>query len=285
MKLNIRNIPAALCLLMISGFGLLSCQQKPKPVHLIVQDKAAKRNLDSAQVVLYRYFGEDARSPIDTGYTDKNGALTLKVLPEKGYHYLAEATRKHYKESLNENGADFEHRKEVYPGDTSHIVLYLEGLVEPDPTRYAQLQARTAVGDVVAAIPSNGWRWTLLPSLTWEDIPALLAIGGDTTQIEKYPHNSGSSLHPAKVRAGLVALWLVEAIRRQEAGTAMGTLTPPSKMPVLGTKKGAPRINSPAQVAQAHAAYRLWWESASVNTDRKAAAKSSPLKDSGLGWM
>jgi hypothetical protein len=276
--------------LLITGLmvSLLSACGGKSPVsnRIQVEEKGTARVLDSARVVVMRFFPESVQAtPVDTQWTDKQGRCEVRFVPEKGYQYRVVASRRHFRESLNANGATYDHEHIIVPGDTGLTRLLVEPILPPTQGPVARTFDRLAVGEVVAALRGNVWKWPFLPNLHWDDIPALLEIGGDTTLIDSFPHNPRVSLTPKKVRAGLAALWLAEAVRKREIAAAeMPALTAPSNYPVLGTAKAAPAINSPAQVALALKAYQDWWAAARIAEDRKEAARNNPLKSTGLGW-
>lgn len=268
---------------------LLACGG-PRPAELRVKvvETGSARPLDSSMVVLFRHFQQAQLTALDTQYTDNQGTCRFRFQPEEGYGYLAGAQRRYYREGLSEDGSAFLNRAAFLPGDTTTLLLQLEALTLPDPGLHARLQARNSAAEVVAALRGNVWRWTLMPNLAWEDIPALLEAAGDTLQIDSFPRNPAASWRPAKVRSGLAALWLAEAVRRQAAAgeRALGSLSPPSRAPVLGGRRGNPRgYNSPAEVQMAAEAYRRWWEGAAQAEDRARAARQNPLQGSGLGWL
>ncbi|MEZ4826954.1 MAG: hypothetical protein R3C61_11845 [Bacteroidia bacterium] len=92
------------------------------------------------------------------------------------------------------------------------------------------------------------------------------------------------------MRTGLVALWLVEAIRKGTTSASAeeeptGDLMPPSRAPVLGTSKGNPKgYNSTSQIRAALEAYQTWWENGKT-MEKGEAAKVNPLAGKGLSWM
>ena len=143
------------------------------------------------------------------------------------------------------------------------------------------------VSQLLASILADEWSWAFLPRLSREHIPALLQLGNDTTYIQNYPHHPLSTYQPDSIRAGLVALWLIEAIRKGEIkGTdALNTLMPPSRAPALGTRRGNPSgRNTPEQVQQAYEGYVQWWE-ALQQAENENAIKNNPLKGKGMSWM
>ncbi len=265
---------------------LLACGGGPKtPVEVTVLNRENEQPLDSASVlVLKSYPGGDAEVK-DTLWTDEEGRLTFNLISEKGYQYSLQADRKHYIAALAASGGNYENEAPLELGDSNRVILYLEPIELPDPSRLERSFAAIPVKEVVAAIRGDSWTWSFLPELTWEDIPSLLEVGADTTFLHQYPRDPRSNYQPDSVSAGVTALWLIEAIRRQ-AGTQeqRGGMMPPGRAPVLGTRYGNPSgYNSPAQVRKAHGAYLTWWTQHGEDPDK--ASRRQPLRGTGLGWM
>lgn len=260
---------------------------EPATVEVTVMDRGREQPLDSAAVVLYRIFAGTDTLVLDTQWTAGGGKARLSWRPETGFSYEVLAFRRHYQESLHPSGGYYEHVAPVLPGDTARPVLYLEPIPPPDPERYEKMHADVDLAQVLLTLRSDRWEWAFLPRLDWEDIPGLLEAGADTAHVAAYPRHPLSRYQPDSARVGLVVLWLVEAIRRREAaGTESGNLMPPSRAPVLGTRRGNPSgYNSPTQVRQAQAAYQTWWEGLQGLEDPRQGARRNPLAGSGYSWM
>lgn len=257
-------------------------------VDVLVQDKHNTQPLDSSQVYLYSQYQDQPQAPIDSQFTDLEGNANFNFIAQEGLKYFVSVERRHYQAAVNEQGSAYENQQSVDPDMINTLYLYLELIPPPDPDRFDKMHAEVSVNEVIAAIRDTNWQWAFLPHLEWEDIPALLEVAGDTTIIEKYPKHPLSSYRPKSTRVGLVALWLVEAIRRVEAKDRelAGNLMPPSRTPILGTRRGNPSgYNSPAQVETAHQAYLKWWEKAQTNENRQKASRENPLTGKGLSWM
>ncbi len=253
-----------------------------------MQDKHNTQGLDSARVVLLQQYAGLATTPVDTQYTNAEGKVHWEFPVEEGYTYYVETSRHHYQATINEMGSAYENRQQIDPEMINTLYLYLELIPPPDPERYEKMYADISVNEVIAALKDSSWEWVFLPRMTWEDIPLLLEVAGDTSLIAPYPRHPISTYRPQNARTGLVALWLVEAIRRMEIrqGELAGNLMPPSRVPILGTRKGNPSgYNSPQQMETARKAYQDWWDLAQEAENRKKAARTNPLMGKGLSWM
>jgi len=278
--MKLHPLSALILLLIVDACGI-----DPYPVEVSVQDRVTQTPLDSAGVVLTRSIGK-TQEVIDTLWTNEEGMLSLMLRPEKDYDYSVKAFRMHYEEALSESGADYENEGRIdVLGKSDSLTLYLDPIELPDPERFTKMYAEVPVKEVVAALTSDNWTWTFLPRLTWADVPSLLAIGQDTAFLHTYPRHPLSTYQPDSVRVGLTALWLVEAIRRQARNADRpGALMPPSRAPVLGTRKGNPSgFNSKRQIQSAFAGYEAWWQG--LQTDTTKAIRSNPLKGRGMSWM
>lgn len=266
-----------------------ACGTPPKTqVDVLVQDKHNTQPLDSTKVFLYSQYQQEAQIPIDSQFTDVEGSANFEFVAQEGLQYFVFAERRHYQATVNESGSAYENLQQVDPDMINTLYLYLELIPPPDPDRFEKMHAEVSVNEVIAAIKDTSWTWAFLPRLTWEDIPALLTVGGDTTIIEDYPKHPLTTYKPKSARVGLVALWLIEAIRRMESkgGEIAGNLMPPSRTPILGTRRGNPSgYNSPKQVETAYQAYQQWWEKVKESEDRRKASRENPLLGKGLSWM
>lgn len=266
---------------------LFACGEPPQTVVSVqVVDAVREKPLDSACVRFFRGVGDQAPQLLDSFWT-AGGQVDFSFQAEVGYRYSVEATRKHYVPLLNPNGGAYANSLDIIAGDTLRDTLRLEPILPPDPDRYERMHAEVSVPEMLATLQADAWEWAFLPKLSWTDIPSLLPLGADTSFVHQYPLHPLSTYRPDSTRTGLVALWLIEAVRRQESRkTESARLMPPSRAPFLGTRRGNPRgYNSPQQVAKAHAAYAAWWEKAQGDTLRSRAARPNPLRGSGMSWM
>ncbi|MEO0469922.1 MAG: DUF4943 family protein [Bacteroidota bacterium] len=258
------------------------------PVYVSVVDQESQQGLDSAQVFLSRSL-EGREEIIDSFRTDMEGQLSFAFEAQPGYTYALRTQRRHYEAAVSQDGAQYNNQASVLPNDTNRVQLSLLEILPPDPEKYVRMHADVSVNEVIAALRDTAWSWTFLPRLQWEDIPALLEIAADTNLIDPYPRHPLSRYRPPNARVGLVALWMIEAIRKMEnqSSEVAGALMPPSRAPILGTRKGNPSgYNSPEQMETARMAYQDWWDSqAEPEADARKIARKNPLVGKGLSWM
>jgi hypothetical protein len=273
-------IPA--CLLCLACGGL-----PPQVIDILVSDEETELGLDSVQILLYRQFGETAPALIDSQWTSADGTCELLLQPEAGYAYFVRAHRSFYQEAVAAGGGTFLNQADVMDTDSQQIILLLEPIPAPDPERFEKMHESVPIHEVIATLRSDGWEWAFLPHMAWEDIPSLLAVGQDSAYVHQYPHHPRTTYQPDSVRVGLVALWLIETIRKSEIKhEEFIHLMPPSRAPVLGTRKGNPSgYNSISQMNQAWKGYQNWWEAAQDTASRSKSIRSNPLKGLGMSWM
>jgi hypothetical protein len=120
-----------------------------------------------------------------------------------------------------------------------------------------------------AASPGFGF-----PDLGWEDVPALLARAGEERELAAYPTNPISSFGQRGCREGVMALWLVEGVRR---GGKFPSLNPL----FAGAKDTAGPTDE--EHRQALQAYRDWWGKVKDRSPM-TAREVDPLAGSGLRW-
>ncbi len=274
----------------LAALGLTACGPGEQIVSLQVTDHETSRGLDSAVVSLEAARPGSTRKVIQTFATNEEGKLLFRYDREEDVTYWVKTERRFFQYLVNDKGDAYLHEAELQRGDSAIVTLQLEKIPLPNPELVSQMREEVGIEAVLASLRSNAWSYAMLPQLTWEDVPALLAAAGDTAQVTKYPSMPNTTYHPAKVRVGLVALWLVEAIRKMEMKGTDDVLhiVPPSRAPVLGTKEGNPLgYNSPEQVLRAQAAYQAWYESvqAAGAGQRTSQLLNIPLRNEGMSWM
>ncbi|MEL6254738.1 MAG: DUF4943 family protein [Bacteroidota bacterium] len=268
---------------------LSACGPRQMYVKVEVQDIFNGESLDSVKVDVLRSARGGTEQVLQTCYTNTEGNCSLLLEVDDQYSYQVKASRHHFKEAVSENGSDYLHQAELEVTDSTEVQLFLENILPPDPERFEKMYPIVPVSQVIAAISADEWSWSFLPKISWEDVPILLNQGADSTFIKNYPRNLRSTYRPDSIRAGLVALWLVEALRKQElkSNDEYFNLTPPSRAPVLGTRRGNPSgFNSIEQIQAAQEAYSLWWEEVPADSAaRMDAIRKNPLAGKGLSWM
>ena len=125
---------------------------------------------------------------------------------------------------------------------------------------------------------AGAWRDRRWPTLSWADVPALMTRLDSQEHLGAFPVNPLSSQSQRTCTEGVMAMWLIEGIRRKRPSGY------PSLNPLLsgGDHPGdldwqfASELNAPV----AATAYRAWWK----KIDGKEAAAPDPLEGTGLSW-
>lgn len=278
---------AVVCLLFLS-----SCGPDSQIVVVSVEDYANGRSLDSARVDLITILpGEADPTILSTRYTGESGSVTFSYDRYKDQPYSIRTNRRFYEPILNEGGDQYLNESILGGGDSVFLRHQLSQIEAPDPDFLSRVREEVGMEEVLTRLKANQWNFALLPQFTWQDVPRLIELGGDTTLISKYPVNPTSTYRPKTARVGLVALWLVEAIRKSEmAGISdeLQNLVPPSRAPILGTSQGNPSgKNTADQIQRAQAAYQAWYEAveAAPRNRRMNEMRNIPLRNEGMSWM
>ena len=274
---------------LISFIFLMACGPQKMYVKVEVRDVFTDAALDSAVVSVFKKARGGAEQKLQSCITDLSGTCSLDLTIDEQFSYRIEAGRSHYVEAVSESGGDYMHEAQLEIQDSVSLTLFLETILPPDPERFEKMYPVVPISQVIAAIAADEWSWSFLPKINWQDVPILLKQGQDSTFIHQYPRNLRSRYRPDSIRAGLVSLWLIEALRKQELRSSEDfySLMPPSRAPVLGTRKGNPSgYNSVEQLMSAFEAYNAWWEEVPVDSSsRMEAIKKNPLAGIGLSWM
>lgn len=127
-----------------------------------------------------------------------------------------------------------------------------------------------------------------LPDLYWDDIPHLLKIAESDLTLTNFPRNPESSYAQHQAYMGIVAMWMIESIRRDDAERDRDDIQPfPSMNLMLAATNSLTtpefRPNTFIELRTAAEAYRRWWELyPTVGID--ALKKIDPLEGTGLKW-
>ncbi|MEQ9405140.1 MAG: DUF4943 family protein [Cyclobacteriaceae bacterium] len=144
-------------------------------------------------------------------------------------------------------------------------------------------------------LKSNSYVADYPPELSWDDIPKLLEIADSKVIIDRFPRNILSSLYLKDCHTGIVALWLIDSIRKNE-GKKVRKAWYISPMPLLqdeedremsrtrGDRTEYIPTNSDEKLANAYVAFKSWWENAQSMSNSKSK-RVNPLQDSGLNWL
>ncbi len=284
-----RNAPLFLTILLTT---LFACGPREQIVLITVQDLATGTVLDSARVnLLVQTASNSIVDTLSTKYSGSDGTVKFTYDILENRRYRVRATRKFYRPVVNENGDGYQNEAQLSFGDSSVHVLSLDRIEAPDPAILNKVREEVSLEEMLVKLKANQWNYAILPQLGWADVPALIAAAGDTTIITKYPKNPTSTYKPKNARVGLVALWLVEAIRKMEMTGAtedLQNLIPPSRAPILGTRQGNPSGHNTAdQILRAQAAYQAWYEAveAAPRSRRINEMRNIPLRNEGMSWM
>lgn len=146
---------------------------------------------------------------------------------------------------------------------------------KPGPDAQA---SKDRVRKLFAAMREGKYRGDFsFPDLKWEDVPALLDLGGSKTLLKTFPRNSYSSQKQPECSEGMVALWLIEGLRLGKDPPLNALCLPIG--PVKGDWGKLSEKNHP-RVLQA---YQSWWSKVRSLPHEKAAAVD-PLEGSKLSW-
>jgi hypothetical protein len=111
------------------------------------------------------------------------------------------------------------------------------------------------------------------PDVGWEDVPALLARAEEEGPLTTFPTNPLSSVARKSCREGVVALWLIEGVRKNGKFPSLNPAFAGSE-----DRAGA----TPEELKAAARAYRAWWERAKGKAE--AAKYFDPLADTTIKW-
>ena len=126
---------------------------------------------------------------------------------------------------------------------------------------------------------SGKWDTNEFPKLGFDAIPALLERADSEKRLRKFPRNSASSQYERECSEGMIALWLIEGIRKGKSFPSLNALCMRAADGQTEDWAEASELNH-KDVAKL---YRAWWEKAR-QLPRKEARKLDPLKDSDLSW-
>ena len=116
-----------------------------------------------------------------------------------------------------------------------------------------------------------GW---CFPDLRWEDIPALLKLGGSKERLKRFPINPLSSqAEQVAPTEGIVALWCIESVRHGGNFPSLNALVA-REGKIDRTEAAQTRVNE---------AYLRWWVKVE-KMSREDARKVEPLAGTGLHW-
>ncbi len=162
--------------------------------------------------------------------------------------------------------------------------------------RDQKLQAEVDDVDIfIQQLSNNQYRADYAPALTWSAIPKLMAIANSTKIIDRIPRNIMSRVYVEECQLGIIALWLIDSIRKSE-GRKPRKAWYISPIPVLEGPDDRKRSkergqgntylakNSDNKLQEAYESFSTWWEVAG-SLSRNKAKRINPLDDSALNWL
>ncbi len=160
----------------------------------------------------------------------------------------------------------------VLVGSTPAVMAVRQG------ARFQSHSVSERVGKLFAKMREGKYSGIRFPELVWQDIPALLEFGGSRKILKTFPDNSLSSYLQEECTEGMIALWLVEGIRK-------GGKDLPSLNPLITPLKSG--VDYQKQSENRHGevldAYQKWWDRVR-SLPIEEAKKINPLAKSGLAW-
>jgi hypothetical protein len=283
-----KNLILFLILAMTIGGCMVNSQNKPRMFQVTVLDAQTNRPVDSALVKLVAMV--DARDVYETTlYTDQHGKCRFKVTYPPTAEYQVRASKDGTVAYFDPLAAGADRAGAfVTPQTGNALTLLLTSDLMNHENFWAATTPRYEIKTLITLLQTNQFPMrTGIPLLTWEDIPELLAAGGNTQMIDRYPISPLSSGYSSQCPAGIVALWFVESVR---IATLHKTLDPAVRFPNLrpllreaGSNADALKANTVEFMGKAFEAYKAWWEEAQ-NSGKEQACKINPLANTGLEW-
>jgi hypothetical protein len=107
-----------------------------------------------------------------------------------------------------------------------------------------------------------------VPKFDWADIPVLLELAESEKDAKKVPHKLESSYHQQRCREGMIALWLVQGLRRKQVALVRQSQTGDENRPrdhyhltlnPICWKEQRNTDGSPQLQRELLGAFRRWW--------------------------
>jgi hypothetical protein len=158
-------------------------------------------------------------------------------------------------------------------------VVFHTGAADPIPKSDEPADESAAVRALFRAMTDGTYRGVSFPKLTRDDIPSLLARAASRRTLTSFPRNPFSSRGQPECVEGMVALWLIEGIRKGGVAPSLNALCLPATRLRADEWDAASARNREA----VRDAYRAWW---AATRDRPAAEANAvdPLAGTGLHW-
>lgn len=164
------------------------------------------------------------------------------------------------------------------------ILVSISSTISKDVEEQRESREELEVRHLLSSMEAGKFASRSVLGLTRHHIPSLLAFAENKTLAKSFPSNPISSFAQRKCTTGMVALWIVEGIRKQGGGK----FSCPSLNPMCfmrgDTKRGKDweeaSMRNQDDVA---AAYVKWWKRV-VSPGSADAFKSDPLAGTELNW-
>jgi hypothetical protein len=278
-----RKLRSILFFLIAAGITLSAIPGK-EIIKITVRDKVSGKAVSHAKVELRGII--DNRDIVEyVEYTDKLGRCSFAVNEGPSAQFVARATAKGLVGYYDSTYSDLD-RSIVYINEKTgnRTELWLTTDTLNHEKFWAARATRININRLVQLLKTNQYpSRSEIPLINWNDIPALLAIGNDTTVITRFPVSLLASTIPEKCRVGIVALWFVESAR---ITVLKGTFNPnerfPSMTPTL-VMNGNIEMNPVDAMNQAYLAYKEWWERVK-GMKKEEGCNMSPLENTNLEW-
>lgn len=260
-----------------------------KEFTVTVLNKQDNKPVEGAQLTLKVWSNTHINNELKN--TDVKGqASFLLTLKESLQHQIFVEKDKYYPFYDFENNNWLESVISITERTPKKIILYLTSDSLHVLEYYDRITPHYQIDTLIQLLSSDNYRPDnifLIPRLTWKDIPRLLEVGNDRTEITNFPRNGYSSTLQSDCYLGIISLWLIESIRIAE-GRAL--IHPREKFPSLvpylcvQDNKACPRYPNTVEVmTTAHQKYMDWWQTAK-NMNKREACKIDPLKETNLSW-
>ena len=147
----------------------------------------------------------------------------------------------------------------------------------------------------IEQLVSNSYEADYPPDLEWNDIPKLLEVANSSVIIDRFPRNILSRLYLQDCQVGIVAMWLIDSIRKNHGKRArkawyispMALLQDEDDREKTRKRGGGNEyvpLNSDKKLETAYKAFTGWWENAQ-NISISKSKRVNPLNGSGLNWL
>jgi len=257
-----------------------------KVIDIKVVNKMNNSPIDSVQVTLVTII--DSKDVLEyIKYTDKNGRCEFLKNNNPLAQYQVRAKKDGFLGYYDKSYRDLDRSYSFLNSETGdNIVLYLTNDYLNHESYWTERTTRYNVDTLTALLKSNKYSLrSEFPLLLWEDIPGLLEIGNDNTQINHYPLNVVSSSYEKDCYLGIVSLWFIESARITELKKTSNPFKKfPSLTPTLQNKNDPELTSNSIEImGKAYQVYMKWWDKVKM-MDKELGCKINPLENTDLVW-